>query len=477
MDQGEKEQIKKSVFDGFIVLSKNCNLMLKWPNATLNPAQLRTLQILLSRLNYLGRSESWVEASVVKDNGSQFMEKIDWNCFPMKSLEDNDRERPGNNNMESPGNKDWECPHDNNREKLEPVDVACVIPPAVYDQNPFLPPSGKGKKGKKPSNPLSWLEALCLTSDDVLNMTLSHHPGMKTVTYLRPRDCFDIKYRPRRREGRSVIDAVLYALESKVPRKITDTILVSQRFREILMGINKKEEGKENLSPRFSGKGEDGEPNRGHSHAYFLPMDLEGKGYIDHLLVISREPFNFKELSYLDKMEKLWWFDDKSYPIRLTPIMFTRDEYLPKEHMSIKPALHYHSLPADDPEEEHPPVRPAFRYRSATPFIPARHWRKGRGNLFDWLRDEIRKEAQNHGLPSPVKVEWVGVDLSEPGKFKCEKSSLEFDWHQFRRNRKGDRPRWGYNLSLTFTEPPPFPVFSLGYASHFGMGLFMPVKE
>ena len=44
------------------------------------------------------------------------------------------------------------------------------------------------------------------------------------------------------------------------------------------------------------------------------------------------------------------------------------------------------------------------REKSATPFLPPRHYRKARGEFREWLKQEIAKAAEDHGLPNPNNV-------------------------------------------------------------------------
>lgn len=95
---------------------------------------------------------------------------------------------------------------------------------------------------------------------------------------------------------------------------------------------------------------------------------------------------------------------------------------------------------------------------SATPFVPPRHWRKGR-DFRQFLVDEVRRECVNHRVHGEVEVEVL------------ESIGGLFHEVEYRRNRKGDPVRQGYALRLTFEEEVPSP-FSIGYGAHFGLGQF-----
>jgi len=102
---------------------------------------------------------------------------------------------------------------------------------------------------------------------------------------------------------------------------------------------------------------------------------------------------------------------------------------------------------------------PARVVASTTPFVAARHWRKGRGTWGEFLAGEVRRECRNHNLPEPLRVEMLA---RTPGLF---------EWVEFRRNRKDETPGAGYGFRIEFPEAVPAP-FSLGYGCHFGLGQF-----
>ena len=57
------------VFDAFARFDPEEPLIVGWPNLALNPEQCAHLEHLATRLGYLGRSESWVEAAVIEWDG------------------------------------------------------------------------------------------------------------------------------------------------------------------------------------------------------------------------------------------------------------------------------------------------------------------------------------------------------------------------------------------------------------------------
>ena len=71
--------------------------------------------------------------------------------------------------------------------------------------------------------------------------------------------------------------------------------------------------------------------------------------------------------------------------------------------------------------------------RSATPFVPPRHWRKGH-EFAKFLEEEVRRECEHHRVGAPVAL--------------IEESKLPGLFHEseYRRNRKDDPVRPGYAL-------------------------------
>ncbi len=410
LSQNETNLSKKAlIFDAFVALCPTAHVRVEWRNATLDPGAAANLNELLSTLNYLGRSESWVEARLI-DTAD-----CNWNCFPKTVVASGDA--------------------------MESVRVACPMPRADYEANPYrLNPVRKPAKTKKPGGaPLSWLEAIAYPTGELLKSGLSEPPAFQYVTYLRKAHCFDLEPRPRAATTRHEVNGVLYALESKIPPLVTGTLELAEQVRSRLMGIHKKIAGSPELvSPRFSGKGKDGKPLRGHQHAYILPQDLNRDGHLDHLLVICKTALDLEEQLALDRLNSLWQPGGKP-EIRCTPLKWSTVAEL---------------------------LEPATRFTNSTPFIPPHHHRPGRGDLGDWLAGQVAIECGNHGLPAPVRINPVRR-LSIRGR--------DIAWLDFRRNRKGDSVRHEYGgFEIEFAQPVRGP-FALGYGCHFGLGQFRPL--
>jgi CRISPR-associated protein Csb2 len=272
-------------------------------------------------------------------------------------------------------------------------------------------------------------------------------------------------------DASGIRQGVLFSLQSEVRPAVTETLELAERVRRKLMGIHAKLAGDPaRVSQKFSGKDAAGKPLAGHRHAYILPLDRDGDGWLDHLVIAAREPLDRNERLALDRLESVWQANGKP-DIRFTPI-------------------HWGTLPELFPATQ--------RMVSATPFVPPRHYRKGRGEFTEWLASEVRREAVNHGLPEPVRVRLLPSletgrrdasatgagrrdasatgagrrDASATGAGRRDASGTGIHWLEFRRNRKDDPAQIGYGFEIEFAEPVTGPV-ALGYGAHFGLGQFV----
>ncbi len=123
-------------------------------------------------------------------------------------------------------------------------------------------------------------------------------------------------------------------------------------------------------------------------------------------------------------------------------------------------------------------LKPARVWTSSTPFVPPRYL-KPRGK--NTLHGQILAELASRDLNPPERIE---IDLA--GEHWVDLSTIGADarpstrWRHFRRartdaNRQPPSPR-AFGLRLTFARPLPGPI-CLGYASHFGLGAFVPDED
>lgn len=387
---------KQLVFDAYVVLDQEAKVLMGF-QCDLEEPSLNDLNALLEDLNYLGRSESWVRSRIVRSDS-----EIDWNCLPANGAPVSDRK--------------------------ESVRVACLLPPDEYTRLPDKPED------------LPWLDALCLTTRELLDQGWSNPPALCWQNYHRPKEPPRTSSRKSPTHLQARFCSARYALSSKVLPNIKETVSLAERVRIHLMGIHKRIKNQDPtlVSPVFSGKDANGEPLSGHTHAFYLLLDEDGDGRLDHLVVHAARPFESSELMALDRLRSVWQSDGR-----------------PDINFVLV------SLSAEMPGQR------AAHWVSATPFVTSRHYRKGRGTYGEWLSGEIAKECFFHGLPSPSSVEWIPHTLH---------TSHPIRWLEFMRSRKNTPLVRGYGCILTFENPVAGP-FVLGSGCHFGLGLFIPYHE
>ncbi len=401
-----EETERQLIFDAFVALDPNWPLLVAWPDLALDQSAREDLTRLLAHLNYLGRSESWVHARLLPTAPGEVV----WNCLP---------EQP-----ETPGHG------------LERVPVACPVSPIEYGQ--ALQQRATPRRGRKnPSPPLQWLDALAYSTGDLLASRRSAPPAMQSVAYLRPPERPTSRPAPRP-VARPPVHAVLFALDSKLLPAVTETLFIAERFRQILMGTHKRiAGGPEHVSPHFSGKDAAGAPLRGQRHAYYVPLDRDQDGRLDHLAVLCRDPLDDREQVALDRMARIW-HSERLPDIRCTPVAWGPPDIV---------------------------CLPSRKWISATPFVTPRFYRRGRGDFAAWLVNELRRELAYLELPPPIRLEFL------PHLAVGDRRPLR--WQEFRRSRKGDLERLGYGFALEFDKEVSGPI-AVGYGAHFGLGLFVP---
>jgi len=398
LSSNERDPTKKQlIFDAFVALDRNATVLMSL-NGGLTFDSVQDLETLLQELNYFGRSESWVRARVAKKEND-----IEWNCVSV--------------------------PAEQSGQRGESVQVACLLSPEEYDNLPYRHESS------------TWLQGICMTTTELLSEGWSDPPALLWVNYVRRDDALRPLARKMLSPRKARFRCAKYALNSTVLPRVQETVSFSERIRAYLMGIHKRINNNDPtlVSQQFSGKRADGTPVKGHRHAFFLPLDEDGDGRLDHMLVYAADPFDSSELTALDQLRSVWQ---------------------PKGRPDVNLVLV--SLSAEIPGQS------SKQWVSTTPFVTSRHYRKGRGTFGEWLTGEIERECAFHGLPKPAEVEWIPHTLTTQQPIR---------WMEFIRSRKNRSPLRGYGCILSFDEPVKGP-FALGSSCHFGLGLFVPyVKQ
>lgn len=391
MSKNDRNPEKKDlIYDGFIRVVPGSFVKIIWENAQITEQESLLLSRIVSAINYLGRSDSWVDISI----SSQY-EELNYNIFPI------DRTIA-------------------NEDRLKSLRIASPVSKAEYN-------------GK-----ISWLSAFQMSTNDVIAKNIKSPPSLTFHDYYVDEPKIYENNKIKHISAESKVNTFIYSLHTSVPPQVIETLPIAERMHTIINGRYKKKFNK--ASENFSGRSNmTGHLLTGHKHTYILPVDRNEDGRIDRIVLKSVLNFDEDELYVLDSVSEIWQSGGRPN-VKLIPIEWgdSRDmETIFKSNI----------------------------FRSVTPFIPTRHFRKGRGIYGEWLKNEVLRELKNHDMPLPVTVSNLKtLDLK----------GHTFYWLEFMRSRKGDEQKVGYGFEIKFEDYVEGP-FSIGYGAHFGLGMFYPV--
>jgi CRISPR-associated protein Csb2 len=243
--------------------------------------------------------------------------------------------------------------------------------------------------------------------------------------------------------GPSAVTVIRFALDSSGLPPVQDALPFAEQFRRALI---RNRVGTEH-SEVITGKRVDGVPLEGHAHAHYLPTDEDGDGCLDHVTVYAPRGFGSEDVAALSALRTIY-----------------RKGNRPDVHLVLTGAGSSGDFAAGCVL-----FGPSRRWRSATPFSLARFATRGAGKPprpRDRPEEQLKREMRLRGLPGPVSV--MPVD----GYSRGERPLVR--WLEFQARRfKGET---GYGLAgfeIEFAEDIAGPL-ALGFACHFGLGLFVP---
>lgn len=416
-------------------------LFIHWP-CELDAEESRLFSELVSALGYLGRSESWVEAEVTNLTR-------EWDSVPCQS-----GERRGYG---------W-----------EQVSLMAAIPPDEYQRwrqevtEPILekinPPRRGGKRGPSDKDiekyrqereqavvayPADLLS--CLTKDTAWwkGHGWSQPPGSQRVLYWRRIDTLQVGVPTQRRAyPLPEVECVLLALSSPTGNKsplphVSRTLPQAEHIRRAL--ICKAGNGERIDCPSLLGKINDERIFGSHDHAHFIPLDLDGDQHLDHILIYAKGKLCSTAQRAVRALKRTWTKGGVG-ELQLAIVASGPIE-------SLRTIRGYDSAI----NQIIGASGGAHVWESVTPFVLPRFLKKNGKNNFV---GQVQAELSVRGFPEAT----VEVDKELTQKLR----------HFVRcRSRGGVPPNvdMGFGLRLRFTTPVQGPIL-IGYASHYGLGLF-----
>lgn len=216
-------------------------------------------------------------------------------------------------------------------------------------------------------------------------------------------------------------------------------------------------------SPALSGKDGDGKPLKGHRHAFYLPADEDGDGKLDSLAIWTPLGLSAKETDAVESLSELNPGHGRA-PVRLSLLA---------------------SGGADGFAAESPLFGVSARWRSATPYVPPRHIKRrgpkdanGVRPIVDGAREQITREMNLRFPESRAASADFDRDTRKP--IAPMKAGGGFDGFRpfdfFRYRRRGSSGGGAFSFTIEFAQPVRGPV-ALGFACHYGLGLFVPSES
>jgi CRISPR-associated protein Csb2 len=358
------------VFDAFAAVSRNERLIMAWREITLDQEQLALLDDLLAVMGYLGRAESWIEAS-------RFDGKFQPNCRPENG--------PSTNDL-SVGES---------REEI--VSLLASLSPDDYGnlRETFLTDK-KAPKDLAKTLPESFLDALSVETSDLRSLGWSQPPSARKQLYRRPAEALRPKRKPQPATSPMATTARYILIGKPLPR-VEDTVQIGELFRRAIMSEAKKLLGEDAIPAVLSGHGLPKE-NR-HRHAFYLPWDQNKDGRIDHLILHLPDGIDPDTRQIGEKINRLWSHNGGEWQLVLegmgcsewgTPLLWRGSEWV-----------------------------------SITPYL--RPWHVKRG--FD-ADAHIKQECAIRGLPEPLQL----ISFKEIMVGNQRRRSIDFRRHREKRS-------------------------------------------
>ena len=226
-------------------------------------------------------------------------------------------------------------------------------------------------------------------------------------------------------------------------------------------------------SEAITGKREDGTPLDGHSHAHYLPTDEDHDGFIDQITIYAPRGFDNADMEALRSLKTIFRSGSRS-DVHLRLIESAYIGALDGIGRGNDPSVDGHAGSVRSQELPSATSASIFQesrqWRSVTPFSLPRFPNRGGGKPprpRDLPEGQLRREMSLRGLPEPVSVRPL-TGYAVPGKPLIPWMAF----HTIRHN--GARGNGLAGFEIEFAEPVRGPI-SLGFACHFGLGLFLPV--
>ena len=426
------------VFDTWARVSGE--LSVTW-DLELSEKERALLDQLAQRIGYLGRSESWINARLATESGGNSDGE---RCWP-----------EGSDPAPGPG---W-----------EQVDTLAPISASEYTEwrelaiQRVLRGLEKPAPGKKPTAkmkkewdkavrpyPLDLIDCLQIQTNELQSFGWNRPPGSRRVFYWRKVDALEVSAPQLRRSHKvSAVEAMLLSMatqsgnEHALPSIVRTLPQAEHLHRQLVGSLN----GQHNRA--LTGCDKHHRPLREpHRHAHVLPLDLNGDGHLEHILIWAPMRLDHEAQSAIRQLRRTFTKGGVG-PLRLAVAG------------SVAKIDELQTLPGEWGEGLRRHVGTSREWISVTPFVPPRHLKKRGSNS---LEGQVQAELASRCLPAAQHIEVLSPHDSDLARRHR---------HAVRVRRFGPPPPvdCGFTLKLGFSKTISGPL-CLGYGSHYGLGQF-----
>lgn len=396
---------------------------------------------LAAHLSYLGRAESWTDAQLLPDDATP----IRADCVACEPDSFNKRGFEQVSLLAATTEAAFQA-------WLGSVTAEAIAASGVDPQKKLTVGDKKKLDAATEPFPKSLIEALQSTTSFWRKHGWSQPPGARKVLYWRPTHAIQVAPAILKKSAlvAEPVECVLLSLATSTHNQHAlpmrgMSLSQCERLHSRLVGIASKQLG--DCPSELTGRDAYRQPLKTpHSHAHVFALDLDGDQRIDHFLIYAQMGLSSIAQEAIRRVRQAHTKGQSA--MRLALAAQGNIAELAKDIRDLAPL-----------------IRPTRHWLSTTPFVPPRYLKKNGTNT---LEGQIRSELAARDISTAVAVRIIAVNSDDPYADEARQQ------RHFKRIRRKLAPKQdaAFTVELTFDEPVAGPI-ALGYASHFGLGLFV----
>jgi CRISPR-associated protein Csb2 len=449
------------IFDAFLRFADpNARLLVHY-DVTLTDDERDTLVRLVEGLTYLGRAESWTVAELMANGADRDPSSGGFCCAPWKansgSVGDASNRIRLLQALPSDDFDEWRAMQVNvTAEALEAEEASKQ---SAKGKTMTAAQLKKVRQRAEALYPNQLLDALQAETATWQSQGWPQPPGSQWIDYRVPVNAIDLRplspipANPKQARVNAVVLAVDGDGKSGTVRPLMKrTLPLMELVHSESVRKATSELGFGNI-PELSGKNDDGSILRGHRHASWIPLSLFGRGRIDHILVHCREEFSPQAIATLASIRWAYAKGIEKLSINLAG-MGDLDQIL--DQLRRSPSCR---------STTNLSLTSAKTWESVTPLVLRKYLQKHGKKTPE---GQLREELIERGFDEPKSIRFWSAEEMVGSRLK--------GYVLARKSTKRQPPmERSFAATIEFDRPQSGPIL-LGYASHFGLGLFRAVE-